>query len=998
MEETIIKYKGELAEYKRKEGQEQAVRPMVPGPPPVSFAYGGQNGPPVEHVGYPMMQNGYPQPPYPAYVNNGGAPDFQVSQNPVNGKPTKAPHKSGACFNCNEHGHWWRNCHKDTAHAKGATVGRFGNETYLPISVNGRKATYLLDTGCEKSMLPRRLVPKTSLQPVEISVCAANGIKIPILGSVRLQFQVEGMPLEADFLVSDAVEKMMLGIDWLTKYGCHWKFDDRVIVIGGRPIVLRSRPTKAFVRRIYVSEVVVPSASAADVPVRMAWNSFRVPTSEWVMEPKQLRSGVYTACVLLPQSETCAAVRVLNVSDLPFRVKEDTFLGSANPAVALDSTLSDGERDRSTGATQQAGCSSEVGQELDRPLCSTESANVRQGRTQKISASSCSSEAECLEPVTASLPSDLLPTELEFAIKLIHANSDVFSKSEFDLGRTNLVPHRIDTGDNRPFKQQLRRHPMAHLDYIDAQVEKMLEADIVEPCASPWSSNVTLAKKSDGSLRFCIDYRRLNDVTYKDSYPLPRIDTCLDVLGGSKYFSTLDLRSGFWQVTMDPRDSDKTAIVTRKGQFMFKVLSFGLANSPSVFQRLMDLVLAGLTWETCLVYIDDVIVFSTSFVQHVERLSTVFQRLCSAGLKLKPSKCRLFQRKVSFLGHVLSRNGIEPDPEKVDTIVSWPVPRSLSEVRSFVGLASYYRSFIKDFSRIAAPLHELSKKVERFLWNKQRQQAFELLKSPLTSAPVLVAPNSEGVYVLDVDASDASVGAIVHQQQEGQLKVIAFASRMFDQAERKYCTTRNELCAVIFGLKRFRQYVLGRKLIVRSDHAALSHLRKTRDPVAQQARWLDYVEQFDIEVIYRSGPMHRNANALSRRPCEERGRCEQCNRGRTADCHEETGASSDDETHQVAAVKTRRQLKRESDLAESSETATQHGDSSAPRPQVDSEVLPVNISTPTVGQPPENNVPDDWTSERLKRAQEADPEIQPVVQWLVPRPPQPVCPHQLWIR
>ena len=417
----------------------------------------------------------------------------------------------------------------------------------------------------------------------------------------------------------------------------------------------------------------------------------------------------------------------------------------------------------------------------------------------------------------------------------------------------------------------------------------MLKADVIEPCASPWSSNVVLAKKSDVTLRFCIDYRKLNDMTYKDSYPLPRIDTCLDALGGSKYFSTLDLRSGFWQVAIDHRDADKTAFVTRRGQFRFKVLSFGLANSPSVFQRLMDLILAGLTWETCLVYIDDVIVFSRSFAEHAAKLSLVFQRLRTAGLKPKPTKCRLFQRKVVFLGHVLSDAGTEPDPEKVSAVANWPVPRSLTEVRSFLGLASYYRSLVKDFSKIAAPLHELTKKGVRFMWNNQQQQSFERLKCCLSSAPVLAAPRNEGIYVMDVDASDV---AVLHQEQEGQLKVIAFASRLFDKAERVYCTTRKELAAVIFGLKRFRQYVLARKLIVRSDHAALRYLRQWKELAAQQARWLDYIEQFDIQICHRSGSLHRNADALSRRPCEAEGICSQCRGGSRVQVDQLTNTSA----------------------------------------------------------------------------------------------------------
>lgn len=491
----------------------------------VPAVYDCQSGPPIENVGYAQnhSQNGYPQPTYHAYTNFVNAPDFQVNQKPVKAKHAKTSHKSGTCFTCGgESGHWWRNCPMHNVHANGATVGRFGNKTYLHISVNKRKASCLLDTGCEKSMLPRRLVPNMSLQPVDINVYAANGIKIPILGSVRLQFEVEGMPLEAELLVSDAVDEMMLGIDWLTKYGCHWKFDDRTIIIRDRSIVLHSRPTRAFVRRIYVSEeIVVPSQSAANVLVRMAWNSFRIPTSEWVMEPKQLKSGVYAARMLLPQKETCAAVRVLNVSDSPYKVKQDTFIGNANPATALDPVPPLArEGDRSSCATQHVVCSPEFGRALDRPLWSTRSTSVMQRQTPGEGTTLHSSDAEYLQPVVTSLPTDLSPIESERAKTLIYDSIDMFLKSEFDLGRTNLVSHRIDTGDNRPFKQQLHRHPIAHLDHTDAQVDQMLETDIIEPCASPWSSNVTLAKKSDGSLRFCVDYRKLNDMTYKDSYPL----------------------------------------------------------------------------------------------------------------------------------------------------------------------------------------------------------------------------------------------------------------------------------------------------------------------------------------------------------------------------------------------------------------------------------------------------------------------------------------------
>src|SRR5208282_937541 len=239
--------------------------------------------------------------------------------------------------------------------------------------------------------------------------------------------------------------------------------------------------------------------------------------------------------------------------------------------------------------------------------------------------------------------------------------------------------------------------------------------------------------------RFCVDYRKLNDLTYKDSYPLPRIDTCLQSLGGARFFSTLDLRAGYWQTEIDSRDRDKTAFVTRRGTFRFKVLSFGLANAPALFQRLMDLVLVGLTWEACLVYLDDVIVYANSFEQQLERLTAVFGRLTEAGLKLKASKCQLFQRRVTFLGHVVSEHGVEPDPEKIETVRTWPRPRSLTETRAFVGLASYYRNHIKSFADIARPLHLLTRKGQRFEWGEQQEEAFNRLKDCLTAAPVLAS-------------------------------------------------------------------------------------------------------------------------------------------------------------------------------------------------------------------------------------------------------------------
>lgn len=474
--------------------------------------------------------------------------------------------RNGACYLCGQLGHFRKNCKTRTATASGASVGKFENETYMEITVSGRKAACLLDTGCEKSMLPGKFVRGVQLQPNDVTVYAANGAEIPVKGKVRLRFELEGVPLEDELLVLDAIEEMMVGIYWLTQHGYHWKFDERVIIVAGRKIELQSRPTRDIVRRTYAEcSVVVPARSSVDLPVKMAWNSFRAPASEWLLEPKQFRPGVYLTGVLLPQDETSSAMRILNVSSSPYVFAEDVCLGSATPAMTVESVQLPRDGDRSTRSTQEpSGSEWEPDRHLrqadrpcwreDRPLWQVDRPHWPGGQPQSqsdenyatVNAFANPNQSKHLEPVIASLPSDLSPNQRAMAERLIIENGDVFSKSDFDLGRSHLVHHRIDTGKHRPFKEQLRRHPLVHLDYIDEQVERMLKADVIGPCASPWSSNVVLAKNSDGSLRFCVDYRRLNDITYKDLYPLPRIDSCLDALGGSKYFSTMDLRSGFW--------------------------------------------------------------------------------------------------------------------------------------------------------------------------------------------------------------------------------------------------------------------------------------------------------------------------------------------------------------------------------------------------------------------------------------------------------------------
>ncbi|XP_078799615.1 uncharacterized protein LOC144990300 [Oryzias latipes] len=442
-----------------------------------------------------------------------------------------------------------------------------------------------------------------------------------------------------------------------------------------------------------------------------------------------------------------------------------------------------------------------------------------------------------------------------------------------DLGRTNVVQHDILTTPGSAVKQQPRRMSREKQEAADQQVQQSLEAGLARHSNSSWAAPIVMVKKKDQSPRLCVDYRPLNDRTIKDAYPLPRIQDTLDTLSTAKYFSTLDLTSGYWQVEMTPRARKAAAFCTRKGLFEWNVMPFGLCNAPATFQRLMDRVLAGLQWEACLVYLDDIIVLGCNSNQMMERLEQVFTRLRQANLKLKPSKCRLFQEQVAYLGHVVSAQGISTDPQKIQKVQDWPIPKNISEVRQFVGLASYYRRFVADFATIARPLHELTKKYARFDWTTECQEAFEELKERLTSAPILGYPLDSGELLLDTDASDWGVGAVLSQVQGGEERVLAYGSRRLTTTEQNYCTTRRELLAVVEFTSHFRQYLLGRSFVLRTDHSSLRWLTRLKEPEGQLARWLEKLAEYDFQVLHRPGKVHQNADALSRRPCRELCAC-----------------------------------------------------------------------------------------------------------------------------
>ena len=460
---------------------------------------------------------------------------------------------------------------------------------------------------------------------------------------------------------------------------------------------------------------------------------------------------------------------------------------------------------------------------------------------------------------------DLTQDQKDQLKSLLSEFRDVFAFSNYELGKTDLIQHHIET-EGPPIKQRPYRVSEKQRQCIEKHVNDMLERNIISESLSPWSSPVVLVPKGNsGETRFCVDYRKLNKVTKRDSFPLPLIESTLDALGGSQYFTTLDLLSGYWQIEVNQESKEKTAFTTFGGLYEFNVLPFGLTNAPSSFQRLMESVLRGLNYKIALCYIDDILIFSRSFTEHLEHIREVFLRLRSANLRLKPSKCDFATKSVKFLGHVITRDGISPNPEKISAVKNFPIPKCAKEVRSFLGLANYYRRFVNSFAKIAAPLNALLCKDKKFSWSEQCQLAFDTLKTALCESPILAYPDFSLPFSLHTDASDYAVGYVLSQKQNGLERVIAYAGRNLTPAEKNYSVTEKEGVALISGIQRFKPYLHGRKFTVYTDHSALKYLFTNKNPQGRLARWNLILQEYDLEIVYKQGIKNGNADALSRR-------------------------------------------------------------------------------------------------------------------------------------
>ena len=440
--------------------------------------------------------------------------------------------------------------------------------------------------------------------------------------------------------------------------------------------------------------------------------------------------------------------------------------------------------------------------------------------------------------------------------KLINSFSDVFSSSDTDIGHCTVLKHDIDVGDARPFKSENYSVPQSIKSEVGSKVQELLKAGIIKPSSSPWSNPIFFVRKKCGSLRLIVDFRKLNSISVTDNFPIPIVEDLFVDLGGCKYFSSLDLTSGYYQVELNETAKEKTAFIANNQLFEFNRLPFGLKNAPALFQRLMQVVLVN---TGVLPYLDDVVVASTDFDKHLATLRTVFERFRQYNLKVKPAKCKFGAKELLYLGMLISENGIKPDPKKIESLRNLKTPSCKKDVERLCGFINYLSKFIPRLSDIFEPIFE-SKTSKPFRWTHDCREALDKIKDILEANVLLKFPDFSSDFFLTTDASSSGLGAVL-EQKNGP---IAYVSRSLNKAERNYSATDREYLALVWGIKKFRNYLYGRHFICKTDHKPLLSMVKSQPINSRHSRYLQFLEEYNFSLEYIPGRDNVMADLLSR--------------------------------------------------------------------------------------------------------------------------------------
>ena len=766
---------------------------------------------------------------------------------------------------------------------------------------------FLLDTGANMNIIPMDIfvrIPdglRPKLEPSKYGIEVGDGREMVVKGIATTKVKIGNESYEAKFYVTDLGAQAVLGTSFMVDYAVKISLGEPpyCTVRGERvPMIVSGDVSQ---RVCILNAVTIAPYQEMNIPVQVK-NPVLSEGCELFEPTMTLRRkhGVMAPGMLVDVQQNPLTVRLYNPNAQAVRLHPKTCVGVLKAADEIKPVHSCHQ------VLQDLGIVTELRDELERKdskeeILGTDIQEEHKVREEKFVATKQKSLAAILEeekedvtrePERHEQPywkendvkahiADLykrsiagVPREFHESIrKLVNEYEDIFARDPGDIGRTNLIVHDIYTGRAAPVHQRARRISPEEHEAMKKAVENLHAVGIIEPSRSEWASNVRMVRKKDGSWRMCVDYRDLNEKTkIRDPYPLPRIDAMLDNLSGAKMFSSLDLIWGYHQVPLTEEAKQRTAFITPQmspSHWQYIYMPFGLRDAPATFQRLVDKMLTSVQYDFVMAYLDDIIVKGDDVESSLRNLREVFDRIRSAGLKLKPSKCELFREEIAYLGHIINQHGLKTDPKKIEAVKNWPIPIYLTDVRGFIGLCSYYRRFIKDFGEKVKPLSQLTTRTSDHVWREEHTEAFKEMKAALTSSPLLAHPREGSEYILDTDASTWAIGAVLSQNQPNaaghmEERPIAYASRLLLPRELNYCTRKRELLAIYEWIQYFQHYLAGQKFTVRTDHDSLKGINSLAKVPSQFARWIDYLNAFTFEIKVRPGRLHSNADFLSR--------------------------------------------------------------------------------------------------------------------------------------
>ena len=691
----------------------------------------------------------------------------------------------------------------------------------VDVLLNGHNFQAIVDTGANVVVISSIAAKKAKLKvwPCNVDVRTASGESTPVIGvaySVPITLAETTCKFDC-YVMQSNTYSMLLGTNALYEFGAIIDVLRRQLIINGTTIPLKifvdNAPTALFTSTEAIN---LPAYSHATIGVSLSNPENLTGNQVYHLKTKDrscINYGIVAAQGIFDNQNIPNAILVANVTGKPVHIPAKTTIATAHeqePTSDSDMIIDENEA------------------QVVLPDISEMSADTR----------------AIIGPILG---------------KFLHLFGPIA------LGTaTHNVEHLLPLTDNIPFKIGPYRNSRYEDDAIWPELEELLKKHFIEKSTSQYASPLILVPKKDGKVRLCIDYRRLNAKTVKEIYPMPRIDETLDRLQGAKIFSSLDMKSGYHQVPVAEADRHKTAFITKYGLYQWTSMPFGLCNAPATFQRLMDAILQGLNWQCCLVYLDDVIIYSKDINEHAKHLEQVFAALSRANLRLNSAKCNFAKEELRYLGHLISAKGIQPDSTKTDPLNQIPNPKNVHDVRALLGMLGYYRRFIRNFATIAEPLTRLLKAEVPFKWGPEQEQAKATLLREMTSQPILAYPDFSKPFILQTDASDVGVGAVLSQMQNGREHPISYASETLDQTKRSYSATEKEAYAIHWAVNYFRPYIHGRRFQLQTDHKALEYIFEGKTKNQKLLRWALSIQEFDFEVVYRKGKENGNADGLSR--------------------------------------------------------------------------------------------------------------------------------------